>query len=244
MSGNKRHQTPTSRHNFRAMANNTGTLSDNASQNSGNNNISYTRSNRSKGIILARVGYEWKAIYKRLTRIDRNNSGLVTMKQMDEAMTGAGVNLTKDDVNKVISLFAHEKFELGSDTRNVLINYLKMSVEMGLQQPSMTQYHRSNNRVLDIEKLKDALMTNTLVTPQNQPRKQMFEGTDLERVEEKRKRGGSYANLSKNRTGTQKLSKTRRQISRKGATVAEGIADVLRNADPRDNRDAESQAAF
>lgn len=82
-------------------------------------------------------------------------------------MTGAGVNLTKDDVNKVISLFCHEKFELGSDNRNVLINYLKMSVEMGLQQPSMTQYHRSNNRVLDISKLKDALMTNTVVSPQN-----------------------------------------------------------------------------
>jgi hypothetical protein len=63
------------------MANNT-TLSDNASQNSGNNNLSmsHVRSARSKGIILARVGYEWKAIYKRLTRIDKGNTGLVTMK--------------------------------------------------------------------------------------------------------------------------------------------------------------------
>jgi hypothetical protein len=81
MPGNMRHQTPTARPNFRAMANNT-TLSDNASQNSGNNNLSmsHVRSARSKGIILARVGYEWKAIYKRLTRIDKGNTGLVTMK--------------------------------------------------------------------------------------------------------------------------------------------------------------------
>lgn len=106
MSGNKRHQTPTARPNFRAMANNT-TLSDNASQHSGNNNsMSHVRSVRSKGIILARVGYEWKAIYKRLTRIDKGNTGLVTMKQLDEAMIAAGVNLTKDDTNKVIALFA------------------------------------------------------------------------------------------------------------------------------------------
>jgi Mor family transcriptional regulator len=56
---------------------------------------------------------------------------------MDECMIGAGVNLTKDDVNKVIALFAHEKAEPGSDLKHVLINYLKMSVEMGLQQPSM-----------------------------------------------------------------------------------------------------------
>lgn len=52
-------------------------------------------------------------------------------------MIGAGVNLTKDDVNKVIALFAHEKAEPGTDLKHVLINYLKMSVEMGLQQPSM-----------------------------------------------------------------------------------------------------------
>jgi len=54
------------------------------------------------------------------------------MRQMDEAMTSAGVNLTKDDVNKVVSLFSHEKFEFGTDPKSVLINYLKMSVEMGL----------------------------------------------------------------------------------------------------------------
>ena len=55
--------------------------------------------------------------------MDKGNTGLVTMKKMDEAMTTAGVNLTKDDVNKVISLFSHEKFEFDSDPMNVLINY-------------------------------------------------------------------------------------------------------------------------
>jgi hypothetical protein len=110
---------------------NNTTLSDNASQHSGNNNMSHVRSVRSKGIILARVGYEWKAIYKRLTRIDKGNTGLVTMKQLDEAMIAANVNLTKDDINKVIALFANESADPGSP-KQVLIDYHKMSVEMGL----------------------------------------------------------------------------------------------------------------
>lgn len=59
------------------------------------------------------------------------------MKQMDEAMVSSGVNLTKDDTNKIVSLFCEGKFEYGQDTRNVIINYQKMSVDMGLQQPSM-----------------------------------------------------------------------------------------------------------
>lgn len=107
-----------------------------------------------------------------------------------------------------------------------------MSVDMGLQQPSMNQYHNSNNRVLDIEKLKDALMTsNSLVTPQNPPRKQMFNmNNDLERVAEVRKRGGSYGHLAKNknRIDGRFSSKPRRQINRKG-TIAEGVAEALRS---------------
>jgi len=45
------------------------------------------------------------------------------MKQMDEAMVSSGVNLTKDDTNKIVSLFCEGKFEYGQDTRNVIINY-------------------------------------------------------------------------------------------------------------------------
>jgi hypothetical protein len=45
------------------------------------------------------------------------------MKQMDEAMVSSGVNLTKDDTNKIVSLFCAGTFEYGQDTRNVIINY-------------------------------------------------------------------------------------------------------------------------
>lgn len=47
-------------------------------------------------------------------------------------MSAAGVSLTKDDVNKVVSLFAEAEQDL-ADTRKVMINYYKMSVDMGLQ---------------------------------------------------------------------------------------------------------------
>lgn len=50
---------------------------------------------------------------------------------MEECMSAAGVSLTKDDVNKVVSLFAEAEQDL-SDTRKVMINYFKMSVDMGL----------------------------------------------------------------------------------------------------------------
>lgn len=93
--------------------------------------MSHVRSVRSKGIILARVGYEWKAIYRRLTRIDKGNTGLVTMKQLDDAMVAAGVNLTKDDTNKVIALFAQERGD-PENPKQAIINYHKMSVDMGL----------------------------------------------------------------------------------------------------------------
>jgi hypothetical protein len=38
------------------------------------------------------------------------------------------------------------------------INYMRMSKEMGLHVPSMSAFHSSNSRVMNVGKLKDALM--------------------------------------------------------------------------------------
>ena len=49
------------------------------------------------------------------------------------------ISLTKDDVNKVITLFSNER-EVPNDTVSrgaVVINYFKMSLDMGLQKQSL-----------------------------------------------------------------------------------------------------------
>ena len=42
-----------------------------------------------------------------------------------------------------------------------MINYVRMSKEMGLHVPSLSQFHTSNQRVLNVDKLKEALLTGT-----------------------------------------------------------------------------------
>ena len=39
-----------------------------------------------------------------------------------------------------------------------MINYMRMSKEMGLHVPSMSAFHSSNSRTMNVGKLKDALM--------------------------------------------------------------------------------------
>ena len=41
---------------------------------------------------------------------------------------------------------------------STMINYMRMSKEMGLHVPSMSAFHSSNQRVINVGKLKDALM--------------------------------------------------------------------------------------
>jgi hypothetical protein len=62
-------------------------------------------------------------------------------------------------------------------------------------------------------------------------------------VVEARKRGGSYAQLNRNRDRTQRFSKPRRQINKKG-TIVDGVAEALRTHEPRDRNEEAMSLAF
>jgi hypothetical protein len=121
------------------------------------------RQKRAREQIIGKVGYEWKNIYRTLVKLDKRNAGLITVKQLMLACEKVGVRLTPDDVNKVVLLFAVEVIAPGSDAvqrGTAIINYMRMSNEIGLHGPSLSSMHGAQTkRALNIEKLRDALIT-------------------------------------------------------------------------------------
>jgi hypothetical protein len=76
---------------------------------------------------VSKIGYEWKNIYRIISKMDRKNIGIVTIKQFEQACAKANVKITKDDSQKISSIFGEPQ---SGDL--VSINYTKMSHETGL----------------------------------------------------------------------------------------------------------------
>jgi len=93
----------------------------------------------SKDNVKAKVGYEWKKIYKHLTRADEHNTGAVTKQQFVDACHTAGVSLTKDECNRVATWYRTD----GANT----IDFVRMSKEMGLHLSSLDYYRDQQKRL-------------------------------------------------------------------------------------------------
>ena len=83
-----------------------------------------------KDNIKARVGYEWKNIYKNLTRADVPQIGAVSRAHFQQACSSAGVSLSKDQVKRIGMLFSH-------DGDSASIDYVRMSKELNLHYSSL-----------------------------------------------------------------------------------------------------------
>ena len=67
-----------------------------------------------------------------MTRVDTENTGAVTKKQFSDACVISGVNLTKDECNRVANWYNN-----GENN----IDFVRMSKEMGLHLSSLDYYH-------------------------------------------------------------------------------------------------------
>lgn len=85
-----------------------------------------------KDSIKAKVGYEWKAIYKYLSRMDIDQLGTVNKQEFKEACSQSGVGLSNDEVKRISLLFAPAS-QANSDS----IDYIRMSRELNLHYDSL-----------------------------------------------------------------------------------------------------------
>ena len=106
-----------------------------------NDNISVIH----KDQVKAKVGYEWKRIFKGLLKADKNSSGAVSKEQFQTACELAGVNLTNDEIRKVGNLFKHESGD---------IDFLKMSKEMNLHVSSLDYMAQNKDKFKNLNNLR------------------------------------------------------------------------------------------
>ena len=92
--------------------------------------------------IKARVAYEWKQIYKNLTKLDPSQRGTVTRGQFQLACKKAGVSIANDDMRQVSVLFAAATDGVSNvassiNSSNIMIDYVRMSKELNLHYGSL-----------------------------------------------------------------------------------------------------------
>lgn len=73
--------------------------------------------------IKSKVGYEWKSIYKALSRLDQSRSGSVSKNAFQQACQQAGVNLSRDEIKRISQLFPASQLNNG-------IDFLRMSTDL------------------------------------------------------------------------------------------------------------------
>jgi len=96
--------------------------------------------------VRAKVGYEWKAIYKSLNKLDPEQTNFVTAQQFEQTCESVGVrNIHKDDINGLLKRY-------GEDGK---INYNVMSKDFGLHTPKFDLFYKHTKREKNIERLKN-----------------------------------------------------------------------------------------
>ena len=92
--------------------------------------------------LVGKIGYESKNIYRQITSVDSKNTGKVSLKQFEVICTSLNIPMTKDDSQKLAMLFSDEKIVIAGayavQQGHTLINYIRMSREMGLHVPSIS----------------------------------------------------------------------------------------------------------
>lgn len=84
------------------------------------------------------MAYEWQHIYRSLTRIDPNQTGLVHLNKFEQLCSQAGVNnILKDDMLGLAAVYGDGEGR---------VNYIAISKDFGLHKDRFEQYHKHANR--------------------------------------------------------------------------------------------------
>ena len=86
-------------------------------------------------VIITKLSYEWKNIYRSLAIIDEDETNLVELEKFDLACQKQNVFLNSEDLRKLMKLFGSEK----NDTE--MINYKMLSFALGLHKDSFNYLH-------------------------------------------------------------------------------------------------------
>lgn len=100
-----------------------------------------------KDHIKAKVAYEWKQIFKNLTRYDPSQSGKVSANQFLSACTTAGAKLSNIDMRTISKMFAPAE-------DSSMVDYIGMSKELQLHYSSLNFVQQ---RITNVESLKQIM---------------------------------------------------------------------------------------
>jgi hypothetical protein len=104
---------------------------------------SQATSNKFKEILKMKLSYEWKKLYRIFALQDTAGTGSVSLATFEKASVQNGVYLSKEELNRLNKLYpSHEDPSM--------INYLKMSVDLGMHLQSFDFLMKNQSRQHDI----------------------------------------------------------------------------------------------
>lgn len=108
---------------------------------------SQTIGSKFKEVLKMKLSYEWKKIYRILSMQDAQASGLASISAFEKAAIQCGVYLTKEDMARTLKLY-HGQDDPG------MINYQRISVELGMHLQSFDFLQKNHSRHQDIQRLR------------------------------------------------------------------------------------------
>jgi hypothetical protein len=93
----------------------------------------------SKDHLRAKLGYQWKAIFKNLVKQDTKGTGFVDRFNFEKSCDLYGARLAKDDMNKLVAYYANI---------DKMIDYNLLSRDLGLNRPELDIFANTNRRAV------------------------------------------------------------------------------------------------
>jgi hypothetical protein len=119
--------------------------------------------NPQEKLVAGKLGYEWKNIYRNLTQIDAEDTGLIELREFDEVCYRFKARLTKDELSRLKKQFCvpnenGEELQSIADKQTIsgerdLINYKRISHYFGLHKDSLNHLSSMQMSVNRVKKL-------------------------------------------------------------------------------------------
>lgn len=130
-----------------------------------------TSNSKFEKLMIHKLAYEWKKIYRNLTTVDAQGTGVVKISDFQKVCERNGVSIIPLEIKQLLKLYSvasdaqdldRHGLEHNPDSALDLLNYKRLSVGLGLHKDSYNYLNKvqSMNRIQNINKLRQLYQSN------------------------------------------------------------------------------------
>lgn len=149
--------------------------------------------------MIHKLAYEWKNIYRALSSLDCEGRGVISLSNFEQILQKQNVSIVRDEMKQLLRMFGQDMEHGEPDHEEELINYKRLSIQLGLHKESYNYLNKVQNINKENNMTKLRQLYQSIESPKKYRNDESFETTDRQMKKNNSKNGHfSLSNLNNN----------------------------------------------